>query len=311
MTEAQTISARDLIVRYGRMTAVAGASLDLTAGETTGLVGESGSGKTTLARALIGLTPIASGSVLVNGRDIAGMRLSERRRWLPPRVQMIFQDPAASLSPRVRIGELLAEPLRIHGLLAEKPRIGMLLRALGLPPEIETKYPHQISGGQARRAAIARALVLHPRFLIADEPTAGLDVSVQGDFLNLMSSLQKTLGLGTLFISHNLNVVARTTGRLAVMYLGKIVEEGETRPIFSRPAHPYTDALLSATSEIDPRRRKPRIILKGEVASPSAPPTGCRFHPRCPKAALRCGVEEPTLRTVAPAQRVACHFPLA
>jgi oligopeptide transport system ATP-binding protein len=311
MTEAQTISARDLIVRYGRMTAVAGASLDLTAGETTGLVGESGSGKTTLARALIGLTPIASGSVLVNGRDIAGMRLSERRRWLPPRVQMIFQDPAASLSPRVRIGELLAEPLRIHGLFAEKPRIGMLLRALGLPPEIETKYPHQISGGQARRAAIARALVLHPRFLIADEPTAGLDVSVQGDFLNLMSSLQKTLGLGTLFISHNLNVVARTTGRLAVMYLGKIVEEGETRPIFSRPAHPYTDALLSATSEIDPRRRKPRIILKGEVASPSAPPTGCRFHPRCPKAALRCGVEEPTLRTVAPAQRVACHFPLA
>jgi oligopeptide transport system ATP-binding protein len=310
MTDAQVIEARDVVVRYGATVAVAGANLDLVAGTTTGLVGESGSGKTTLARAIIGLTPIKSGSVLVDGRDLVTMTASERRRWLPPRAQMIFQDPGASLSPRVRIGQLLVEPLTIHGMLAETPRIRQLLEALGLPFDITSKYPHQISGGQARRVAIARALVLHPRFLIADEPTAGLDVSVQGDFLNLLTSLQKTLGLGTLFISHNLNVVARTTNRLAVMYLGKIVEEGSTRKIFTKPAHPYTAALLSATSEIDPLRRKPRIILKGDVASQSAPPSGCRFHPRCPKAMPRCSIDEPELTTVDAVRRVACHFPI-
>ncbi|RAZ91759.1 peptide ABC transporter ATP-binding protein [Mesorhizobium hawassense] len=311
MTDAQVIKARGLVVRHGLVVAVAGASLDLVAGTTTGLVGESGSGKTTLARAIMGLTPIKSGSVVVDGRDLVTMTAPERRRWLPPRVQMIFQDPAASLSPRVRIGQLLAEPLRVHGMLDETSRIRQLLEALGLPFDLTGKYPHQISGGQARRVAIARALVLHPRFLIADEPTAGLDVSVQGDFLNLMSSLQKTLGLGTLFISHNLNVVARTTNRLAVMYLGKIVEEGATRSIFAKPSHPYTAALLSATSEIDPLRRKPRIILKGDVASQSGPPSGCRFHTRCPRAMPRCGRDAPELSTVDAVHRVACHFPIA
>jgi peptide/nickel transport system ATP-binding protein len=311
MSKELVIKARDLVVRYGTTTAVAGVDLDLEAGTTTGLVGESGSGKTTLARALIGLTPIGGGSLVIDGREVVTMAVSERRRWLPPRLQMIFQDPAASLSPRVKIGRLLAEPLRIHGRLGERLRIRQLLEALGLPLDVEDKYPHQISGGQARRAAIARALVLHPRFLIADEPTAGLDVSVQGDFLTLMGSLQKTLGIGTLFISHNLNVVARTTSRLAVMYLGKIVEEGSTRTIFHKPAHPYTAALLSATSEIDPARRKPRIILEGDIPNQTSPPSGCRFHTRCPRAAARCREEEPKLKAKGELQRVACHYPIA
>lgn len=311
MTSEPVIQARGLTVRYGATVAVAGIDLDIPAGTTTGLVGESGSGKTTLARALMGLTAVSDGSVIVDGLDITKMKVAERRRALPPRVQMIFQDPASSLSPRVRIGHLLREPLQIHGRLSEKPRIRQLLEALGLPLDIESKYPHQISGGQARRAAIARALILQPRFLIADEPTAGLDVSVQGDFLNLMSSLQRTLGLGTLFISHNLNVVARTTNRLAVMYLGKIVEEGSTRTIFQKPGHPYTAALLSATSEIDPQRRKPRVILKGDVPSQASPPSGCRFHTRCPQAMPKCREIEPKLDMLKPEQRVACHFPIS
>jgi oligopeptide transport system ATP-binding protein len=312
MSEARTIAVSDLVVRYGgQAVAVAGADLTLEAGTTTGLVGESGSGKTTLARAIMGLTPVAAGQILVGGRDIAAMGRAERRRFLPPIAQMIFQDPGTSLSPRLRIGKLLAEPLKIHGKMAEAGRIAMLLEALALPPGVVAKYPHQVSGGQARRVAIARALVLHPRFLIADEPTAGLDVSVQGDFLNLMAGLRDRLDLGTLFISHNLNVVARTTERLAVMYLGKVVEDGPTRTIFTRPAHPYTAALLSATAEIDPARRRPRIILKGDVPSPSRPPPGCRFHTRCPQAQPRCRTDEPALTADGHGRRFACHYPLA
>lgn len=311
MTNDKVIQARDVVVRYGSMTAVAGVDIDFFAGVTTGLVGESGSGKTSLARALLGLARISEGSIAIDGRDVGSMTVSERRRWLPPRVQMIFQDPGASLSPRIRIGQLLAEPLRIHNKLNELSRVRHLLEELGLPEDIEAKYPHQISGGQARRVAIARALVLHPRYLVADEPTAGLDVSVQGDFLNLMSSLQKTLGIGTLFISHNLNVVARTTSRVVVMYLGKIVEEGSTRRIFQKPAHPYTAALLSATSEIDPQRRKPRIILEGDIPDQASPPSGCRFHTRCPFAAPICRQQEPKLTERDELRRAACHFPIA
>jgi len=311
MSHADAIAIRGLVVSYGAgVPAVSGVDLTLGAGRTLGVVGESGSGKSTLARALVGLAPISGGSIELFGRDLAAMSRAERRRWLPFHVQIIFQDPVASLSPRMTLGRALAEPFRIHGRAVDREAIAALLAALGLPESLSAKYPHQVSGGQARRVAIARALMLKPRFLIADEPTAGLDVSVQGDFLNFMTRIQAQFGLGILFISHNLSVVARTTQELAVLYLGRIVETGDTRAIFAHPRHPYTHALLSAAPTIDPERRKQRVILRGEMASPGNPPGGCRFHPRCPLAAERCRTEEPQLRSEEAGRRFACHFPL-
>lgn len=312
MAESKTIEVENISVTFaGGVQAVAGISLKLAVGETLGLVGESGSGKTTLAKALVGLNRPESGRVVVEGRDLTGLTRSDRL-WLRRRVQMIFQDPLSSLSPRFTIRKLLAEPLAIHGLNARErwPAVLDLMSRLGLTEAQLDKFPHQVSGGQARRVAIARALVVDPSFLIADEPTAGLDVSVQGELLNLLSDLQQRFSLGILIVSHNLNVIGRVTDRVAIMYLGKVVEEGPTRSVFRAPKHPYTRALLSANPVIDPEHRRKKIVLSGEIPSPSKPPAGCRFHTRCPNVQPRCRVEEPLLTEAENGRRYACHFPL-
>ncbi|MDQ6433270.1 ATP-binding cassette domain-containing protein [Mesorhizobium sp. LHD-90] len=312
MTDSvQTIEVEELRITFsGGVQAVAGISLALKIGETVGLVGESGSGKTTLAKALVGLNRPTSGKVKLEGRDLTSLTRADRL-WLRRRVQMIFQDPLSSLSPRMKIASLLAEPIKIHGLDRHErwPKVLDLLARLGLSKAQLEKYPHQISGGQARRVAIARALVTDPSFLIADEPTAGLDVSVQGELLNLLADLQKRHSLGILIVSHNLNVIGRVTDRVAIMYLGKILEEGVTRTVFRSPRHPYTHALLSANPVIDPEHKREKLVLSGEIPSPSNPPSGCRFHTRCLKVQDRCRVEEPVL-TGTEGQRYACHFPL-
>lgn len=312
MAESKTIEVENISVTFaGGVQAVAGISLKLAVGETLGLVGESGSGKTTLAKALVGLNRPESGRVVVEGRDLTGLTRSDRL-WLRRRVQMIFQDPLSSLSPRFTIRKLLAEPLAIHGLNARErwPAVLDLMSRLGLTEAQLDKFPHQVSGGQARRVAIARALVVDPSFLIADEPTAGLDVSVQGELLNLLSDLQQRFSLGILIVSHNLNVIGRVTDRVAIMYLGKVVEEGPTREVFRAPKHPYTRALLSANPVIDPEHKRKKIVLSGEIPSPSKPPAGCRFHTRCPNVQPRCRVEEPLLTEAEHGRRYACHFPL-
>jgi peptide/nickel transport system ATP-binding protein len=300
------------IVFGGKVKALSDVSLAIGKGEIVGLVGESGSGKTTLCKALIGLTPLTRGAIRLGGEPVAALLkadpLAFRRR-----TQMLLQEAVASLSPRMRIRALMEEPLRIHRLpLAEgRQRIDGLLRRLGLPEATLDKYPHQVSGGQARRVAILRALVLKPEIIVADEPTAGLDVSVQGDLLNLMLDLHAEFGLTYVMVSHNLNVVRRVTGRTVVMYLGQIVEDAPTPALFARPAHPYTAALLSTNPTIDPARRKARIVLQGEIPSVVHPPSGCRFHTRCPHAAPRCAAEAPALRPLADGRQVRCHFPLA
>jgi peptide/nickel transport system ATP-binding protein len=299
------------IVFVGGVRAVDHVSLTIATGETVGLVGESGSGKTTLAKSVLGLYRPAGGTVRVGGRDVQGRTGSDLLAFRRS-AQMIFQDPLSSLSPRFTIRRLLAEPIHIHGLaLAEHwPRVEALLAAMGIADALLDKYPHQLSGGQVRRVAIARALALHPSFIVADEPTAGLDVSIQGDLLNLLRDLQRKLGLTILMVSHNLNVVRRVTTRVAVMYLGTIVEAGATTAIFGGPAHPYTAALLAANPVIDPERSRARIVLEGEIPSPKHPPPGCRFHTRCPHVQPRCRSEVPALSILPDGRSAACHFPL-
>jgi peptide/nickel transport system ATP-binding protein len=298
------------VVRYGRLTAVDRLSLSVSAGETLGLVGESGCGKTSLARVLVGLLPLAGGTIRIEGVDARSAQ-ARARGWLATRIQLLFQDPVASLSPRLSVRRLLEEPLLIrHRLTPESWRhVEKLVVELGLPLNILDRYPHQLSGGQARRVSVARALAMQPRVVVADEPTAGLDLSVQGEMLNLLAQLQRELGLTYVVVSHNLNIVGRITDRVAVMYLGQIVEVGRTRRIFDAPAHHYTAALLAANPVLDPRRRQKRIVLKGELPSPLNPPPGCRFHTRCPAAQEKCRVEEPMLRPLRDEHRVACHFP--
>ncbi len=299
------------VVFDGRLRAVDGVSFEVAEGETFGLVGESGSGKTTIAKALVGLNLPAEGKIRFDGRDLTSFG---RRDWMWFRrqAQFIFQDPLSSLSPRLKIGSLLAEPLKIHGedRASGLVRMKRLLAAVNLSEALLDKYPHQVSGGQARRVAIGRALILNPRLVIADEPTAGLDVSIQGDLLNLLADLQQEFGLTYLMVSHNLNVVRKVTDRVAVMYLGKIVEIGRTAAIFSAPAHPYSHALISANPEIDPAKRREKVVLAGEIPSPLNPPPGCRFHTRCPRAQERCRIEEPLLRLMGGERSAACHFPL-
>jgi oligopeptide transport system ATP-binding protein len=300
------------MVFNGRVRALDHVSMTVEKGDIVGLVGESGSGKTTLCKVLMGLLPPSSGLVAIEGEALGDLlrrdRLAFRRR-----AQMLMQDAVASLSPRMRIGALAEEPLKIHRLPLDegRQRIRMLLNRLGLPESTLSKYPHQVSGGQARRVAILRALALAPEIIVADEPTAGLDVSVQGDLLNLLLDLYREFGLTYLIVSHNLNVVRRITRRTIVMYLGQIVEEAPTDEIFVRPAHPYTAALLSTNPSIDPARRKARIVVKGEIPSVVNPPSGCRFHTRCPAAEVRCSSEGPHLRKISQGRFVRCHFPLS
>ena len=298
------------VVFGGQVRALDDITLDIHKGEIVGLVGESGSGKSTLCRTLIGLAAPTSGTVTVGGQAVhellATARLAFRRR-----VQMLLQDAVASLSPRMTIGRALEEPIAIHSLPREeaKARLTDILRRLGLAPELLSKFAHQISGGQARRVGVARALLLQPEVIVADEPTAGLDVSVQGELLNLLLDLQRDFGLTYLLVSHNLNVIRRVTGRTVVMYLGQIVEDAPTRELFAKPAHPYSAALLSTNPAIDPAKLQRHIVLQGEVPSAVNPPPGCRFHTRCPVAQARCATDMPALVDDGAGRRVRCHFP--
>lgn len=306
------IEIRDLDVTFGAVRAVEGVSFDVRAGTTLGLVGESGSGKTTISKVILGLQPLSAGSVHYDGKDVTRLNSADRA-WFRRQTQMIFQDPASSLSPRMTIRKALEEPLKIHGFKVKDHwhRVTDLMSAIGLRADHLEKYPHQLSGGQARRVGIARALILSPKLVVADEPTAGLDVSIQGDLLNLMDELQTRLELTYLMVSHNLNVVRTVTDDVAVLYLGRLVETGSTRTIFTAPAHPYTRALLASNPEIDPHRRRTHEVLEGDVPSPYNRPSGCQFRTRCPLAQERCAAESPALRTLADGRTVACHFPLA
>jgi oligopeptide/dipeptide ABC transporter ATP-binding protein len=291
--------------------AVRGVSFSVRSGETLALVGESGAGKTTLARSIIGLTRPSEGTIRFMGQSVTGLNdagFKNHRRHMA----MMFQDPAGCLSPRMTVRSLITEPFKIHGITMENNRreAGRLLRLVGLQEDFMDRYPHQLSGGQARRVGIARALALSPSLIIADEPTAGLDVSVQGEVLNLLTRLQKELNIGFLIISHNLSVIRHISDRMAIMYLGRFIEEGETEHIFSKPGHPYTAALLSATPEPDPDARQHRMELKGEIPSLMKRPSGCEFHPRCPYVADLCRNDFPNTVTIESGRRVACHFPL-
>jgi len=299
------------LVLGGRVRALDHVDLAVDEDKIVGLVGESGSGKTTLCRVLMGLARPTSGRVSFAGTALADI-LAQDALAFRRRAQMLLQDAAAALSPRMMVRALLAEPIRIHALPFDETwaQLRDVLRRLGLSTDILDKYPHQISGGQARRVAIARALLLRPKFIVADEPTAGLDVSVQGDLLNLLLDLKAEFGLTYLLVSHNLNVVRRITDRTVVMYLGEIVEAGPTGDLFAAPAHPYTAALLSTNPVIDPTKRKTRIVLKGEIPSVVDPPPGCRFHTRCPVAQPRCAVDPPMLADIGPGRQVRCHYPL-
>ena len=286
--------------------AVLDVSFTLKAGTTFALVGESGSGKTTLGRAILGLVPVHSGTVRFDGKAVQGTSDSAFQP-LRRRIAMMFQDPVASLSPRLTVKSLITEPFLIHGLRDRNldQEAKRLLDMVGLPAGFVARYPHELSGGQARRVGVARALALTPKLIIADEPTAGLDVSVQGEILNLMNRLQQELGLAYLIITHNLAVARHVTDRIAILYLGRVVEEGPTEAVFAAPAHPYTLALLSAETATNGER----IAIEGEVPSLWARPRGCEFHPRCPFAQDLCRARAPEPRPVAADHMVRCHFP--
>ncbi len=295
----------------GVVRAVDGVDVAVRRGETLALVGESGSGKTTLGRTILRLENPTSGAILIAGQEITHLPQSQVRP-MRARMQMIFQDPSSSLSPRMKVSAMLLEPFKIHGAPVDEHKVDELLAMVGLSAEQADKYPNQLSGGQARRVGIARALALNPDILVADEPTAGLDVSVAAGILNLLKDLREKLDLTYIIITHNLNVISFIADRVAVMYLGKVVELAETDALFTRPQHPYTEALLSAIPIPDPRVRdqRRRIVLQGEIPSPRNPPPGCPFHPRCRYAEDRCATEVPLLHPVAGDEHLtACHFP--
>lgn len=297
---------------HAELRAVDGVTLDVMRGETLGLVGESGCGKSTLGRLLLRLQEPTGGRVYFEGQDITGLSQSALRPFRR-KMQIIFQDPYSSLNPRMTVQAALSEALRVHSMVSsaseEQQRIAALLERVGLRPEHMRRYPHEFSGGQRQRIGIARALAVSPTFIVADEPVSALDVSIQAQIVNLLSDLQDELGLSYLFIAHDLHVVEHVSRRVAVMYLGRVVELATSDQIYNQPRHPYTGALLSAAPEPDPSARKRRLLLEGDVPSPLDPPSGCAFHPRCPIAEKGlCDREVPALRTLAPGHEVACHL---
>ena len=299
---------RGLFKPKGLVRALDGVSFTLRQGKTLAVVGESGCGKSTLARQVTMIERPSAGELRLDGDDVARADKATLRR-LRPVVQMVFQNPYASLNPRKNVATLLEEPLVINSNLdavARRSAAQEMMAKVGLRPEHDRRYPHMFSGGQRQRIAVARALMLHPRLLVADEPVSALDVSIQAQVLNLLMDLQQDMGIAYLFISHNLQVVRHIADAVAVMYLGRIVEQGPKRSVFGQPAHPYTRALLGSTPALDPKARRERIVVRGELPSPLNPPSGCAFHKRCPYAVDRCRTEVPALELLGDAL-VACH----
>jgi oligopeptide/dipeptide ABC transporter ATP-binding protein len=290
--------------------AVEDVSLTVRRGETLGIVGESGCGKSTTARLILRLLDPTSGTIRFDGRDISTLRQGALRP-LRREMQMIFQDPYSSLNPRKTVGQIVGAPFAIHGQKGAKTRVRELLETVGLSPEHYNRYPHEFSGGQRQRIGVARALALSPKLIVCDEPVSALDVSIQAQVLNLLRTLQRDFDLTYVFISHDLSVIRQIADRIAVMYLGRIVELGDSESIYEAPKHPYTAALLSAVPRASTEGGRERIVLGGDVPSPIDPPAACVFHPRCPRFhAGHCDVDEPHLRELAPAHQAACHYPL-
>jgi oligopeptide transport system ATP-binding protein len=312
LTKYFPITAGLLQRRVADVKAVDGIDFEIRRGETLGLVGESGSGKTTAGRVILGLSEATRGSVTFAGRELVGLSRNQLRP-LRKDLQIIFQDPYASLNPRMTVGAIIREPLEIHGIAhgaKAQARVQELLRLVGLQPYHANRFPHEFSGGQRQRVGIARALAVDPTFIVADEPVSALDVSIQAQVINLLQDLQRQLGLTYLFIAHDLSVVRHISNRVAVMYVGKLVEIADRDQLYHNPLHPYTQALLSAIPIPDPdvERRRKRIILSGDIPSPVNPPSGCRFHTRCPIAFARCSVEVPAFTEYEPGHRAACHW---